>query len=72
MKLKFGHLFSDIFISIYIAFTLYLRFAYEAYNQVSPFESLVIGLSFLTIIIVLIKLKILNPTGFGLFKSKNE
>jgi hypothetical protein len=71
MKLKFGPLFSDIFISIYIAFTLYLRFVYEANNQVSPIHSLVMGLSFLTIIIVLVKIKILNPNWFGLFKSKN-
>ncbi len=72
MKLKFGALFSDIFISIYIIITLYLRFAYEASNPVTPLESMVMGISFVIIIIVLIKLKIFNPNWFGLFKSKNE
>ena len=72
MKLQFGPLFSDIFISVYIVITLYLRFEYESQLQLTPLNSFVMGVAFLVMILVLMKFKILNPNWFGLFNSKNK
>ena len=71
MKLKLNPIASDIFICIYAIVTLYLRFKYENQVQLSPLNSMLIGASFVVIIWALIRLKILNPEWFGLFKSKN-
>ena len=72
MKLKLGPLTSDIIIVIYAVVTLYFRFKLENESNISTVNSLVIGLSFVLIIWVLIKLKILNPSWFGLFKNKEK
>ncbi len=72
MKLKLGPLTSDIIIIIYAVVTLYFRFKLENESNISTVNSLVIGLSFVLIIWVLIKLKILNPSWFGLFKNKEK
>ncbi|WP_341221957.1 hypothetical protein [Polaribacter atrinae] len=70
MKFQLNPLTSDIFISIYLVSTLYFRFKFEDNGNVDPILSVVLGLSFVTIIWALIKLKILNPNWFGLFDSK--
>lgn len=72
MKLKLGPLTSDIIIVIYAVVTLYFRFKLENESNISTVNSLVIGLSFVLIIWVLIKLQILNPSWFGLFKNKEK
>ncbi|MGV6860417.1 MAG: hypothetical protein ACWA41_01530 [Putridiphycobacter sp.] len=72
MKFKLGPLASDIFITVYLAVTLYFRFQFETGKDISPLHSVVIGLSFIVIIWALIKLKILNPNWFGLFKNKQS
>jgi hypothetical protein len=70
MKFQFSPLASDILISIYAVVTLYFRFKLENNTNVSFLNSIVMGVSFVVIIWVLIKLKILNPNWFGLFNSK--
>lgn len=70
MKIRLSALASDIIISVYIAVTLLLRFNYEAQVSVDPFTSIIIGISFVVILWVFIKLKVLNPNWFGLFTSK--
>ncbi|WP_396601459.1 hypothetical protein [Algibacter sp. R77976] len=70
MKFRIPPLASDIIISIYAVFTLYLRFKFEQDTIVSPMNSIVMGVCFVLIIWVFIKLKILNPNWFGLIKSK--
>ena len=71
MKFQLKPLASDIFISVYIVATLYLRLKLENESSVSPLTSLVIGLLSVFIIYAFIKLKVLNPGWFGLFGSKN-
>lgn len=71
MKFRINPLMSDIVISIYIAVSLYFRFKLEDENGVSPMVSLVMGALLLLFLWALIKLKILNPNYFGLFKTKN-
>jgi Mn2+/Fe2+ NRAMP family transporter len=61
---------SDILISAYVVVTLFLRIKFENKAAVSPWESIIMGLCFIVIIWALIKLKVLNPNWFGLFKSK--
>ena len=70
MKFRIPPLASDIIISIYAVVTLYLRFNFEQNAIVSPMNSIVMGICFVLIIWVFIKLKILNPNWFGLIKSK--
>lgn len=70
MKFRINPLVSDIIISIYILVTLYLRFKFENDTPISTVNSMVIGVCFVLIIWVLIKLKVLNPNWFGLFNSK--
>lgn len=71
MKLRLNPLVSDIIISIYVLITLYVRFKFENNTQVSIINSVVMGICFLVILWVLIKLKVLNPNWFGLIKTKN-
>lgn len=70
MKLKLSPLISDIFILVYIAITLYIRFKLENQIQLNPLLSIFIGLIFVLFIWALIKVKVLNPNWFGLFNSK--
>lgn len=70
-RLRINALASDIIISIYVIVTLYFRFKLESEIATGPVESLVMGVCFVVIIWALIKLKVLNPGWFGLFKSKN-
>ncbi|WP_250432491.1 hypothetical protein [Hanstruepera flava] len=70
MKFRINPLASDIIISIYVLITLYLRFKFENDTPISTVNSMVIGVCFIVIIWVLIKLKVLNPNWFGLFNSK--
>lgn len=72
MKFQIPPLASDIIISVYAIISLFLRFKLENENPVSPLESIVMGACFVVIIWVFIKLKILNPHWFGLFKTKNS
>ncbi|TYP96277.1 hypothetical protein C7447_10827 [Tenacibaculum adriaticum] len=72
MKLQLSPLVSDIFICIYILVSLFFRFYFESKTDVGPINSIVIGASFVVIIWSLIKLKILNPNWFGLFKPKKN
>ena len=69
-RLRLNALASDIIISVYAIFTLFLRFKYESEATTGAIESVVMGLCFVVIIWVLIKLKVLNPNWFGLFNSK--
>lgn len=70
MKLRLNPLASDIFICVYAIVSLYLRFKYENETQISTMNSIVMGICFVVILWVLIKLKILNPNWFGLFNAK--
>lgn len=71
MKFSLNPLYSDIFITIYVVVTLYLRFSFEHNNYaVSPALSIVFGLCFVAFLWSLIKLKFLNPNWFGLFGKK--
>ncbi len=72
MKFQISPLLSDIFISIYILISLYIRFEWENNNVVSTGQSLAVGASFVVFIWALIKLKVLNPNWFGLFHSKTS
>lgn len=72
MKIRINPLASDIIISIYVITTLYLRFKFESQTYTSPMLSIVLGICFVVIIWVLIKLKVLNPNWFGLLNSKNK
>ena len=70
MKISLNPIASDIFISVYVIITLFLRFKFESETPISPMNSLVMGVCFVVVIWVLIKLKFLNPNWFGLFNSK--
>ena len=73
MKFRINPLASDIIVSIYAIATLYLRIIFQNNADVSPMLSIVIGICFVVILWVLIKLKVLNPNWFGLLnfnKSK--
>ncbi len=72
MKLKLSPLVSDIFISVYAVISLYIRFKLESETPISTINSMVIGVCFVVIIWVLIKLKVLNPNWFGLFNYKKK
>lgn len=69
-QLRLNGMTSDILISAYVVITLYFRFKLESKTATGPVESLVMGACFVVILWVLIKLNILNPNWFGLFKSK--
>lgn len=71
-RIRINALTSDILISIYVILTLYFRFKLESKTATSPFESVVMGVCFVVIIWALIKLKVLNPNWFGLFKTKKS
>jgi hypothetical protein len=70
MKLRINSMASDIIISIYVVATLFYRFKFEFETPISAINSMVMGICFIAIIWVLIKLKVLNPNWFGLFNSK--
>ncbi len=72
MKFQLNPLASDILISIYAVVTLFFRFKLENNTEVSYLNSIVMGVSFVVIIWVLIKLKVLNPNWFGLLNKKNK
>ncbi len=72
MKVRFTPLVSDIIISVYAIVSLYIRFQLENETSISAMNSITIGLCFVVILWVLIKLKVLNPNWFGLFKQKND
>ncbi len=69
-RLLLNALTSDVIISIYVIVTLFFRFKLESEITTGTLESVVMGLCFVTIIWVLIKLKVLNPNWFGLFNTK--
>ena len=70
MKIQLSPLVSDIIICIYVVVSLFIRLKLEFETYTSPINSLAIGISFLVILWVLIKLKVLNPNWFGLFNTK--
>lgn len=70
MKLRLNPLTSDIVISVYVIVSLFLRFKFENETPISPMNSIVMGVCFVVIIWVFIKLKVLNPNWFGLFNPK--
>ncbi len=69
-RLRLNALTSDVIISVYVIFTLFLRFKFESEVATAPLESIIMGLCFVVIIWALIKLKVLNPNWFGLFNKK--
>ena len=70
MKFRLSPLASDIVISVYVIVSLFLRFKFESETPISPMNSIVMGVCFVVIIWVFIKLKVLNPNWFGLFNPK--
>lgn len=72
MKIQLSPLASDIFICVYVGISLFIRLKLEFETYISPIHSLIIGACFLTILWVLVKLKVLNPNWFGLFKTKKS
>lgn len=72
MKFKLSPLQSDIFITVFIIISLGFRFNYEFNQQISPLNSIAIGVAFIVMIWALIKLGFLNPNWFGLFDSKEK
>lgn len=70
MKFQLSPKASDIIICVYAVVTLYLRFSLESKHAVGPVESIIMGLSFVVIAYVFIKLKVLNPRWFGLLTPK--
>ena len=70
MKLRLNSLTSDIIISVYVIVSLFLRFKFESETPLSPMNSIIMGVCFVVIIWVFIKLKVLNPNWFGLFNPK--
>lgn len=71
MKFRLGPRWSDLIITIYIVVSLYLRIRLENHYQVSPLTSLLIGFSLIGILLILLKVKVLNPDWFGFFKHKS-
>jgi Mn2+/Fe2+ NRAMP family transporter len=71
-RLQLNGITSDVLISVYVVITLYFRFKLESETATGPIESLVMGLCFVVIIWVLIKLRFLNPNWFGVFNSKTQ
>jgi hypothetical protein len=71
-RLRLNGTTSDILISAYVVVTLYFRFKFENASPTGVLESIVMGLCFVVILWVLIKLKFLNPNWFGLFNSKTS
>lgn len=71
-RFQLNALTSDILISIYVIVTLFIRFKFENDFATSALESLVMGVCFVLLIWVPIKLKLLNPNWFGLFNSKTS
>lgn len=71
-RLQLNALTSDVLISIYVLVTLFIRFKYENEFATGALESLVMGICFVLLIWVPIKLKVLNPNWFGLFNSKTS
>lgn len=72
MKIQISPKISDIIILIYVVVTLAFRFYYESQQNITPGLSIALGLSFLLFPVVLIKMRVLNPNWFGMFKSKNH
>jgi len=73
MKISLNPKASDIFIAIYVAITLFIRFKFEHNNYaISPGLSIIFGICGIAFLWSLIKLKILNPNWFGLFSIKSQ
>lgn len=71
MKFQIKPRTSDVLITIYVVLTLFYRIRFEQQAGVTPIQSLVIGLCLVAMPWSLIKLKILNPSWFGLFNPKS-
>lgn len=67
-----GRLASDIFVTLYVAATLYVRFLLEPQLHGHILVSVALGAFALLFLWALIKSKIINPSFFGLLPSKNE
>lgn len=72
MKLQLGHIASDIFITIYVLVTLFGRIYIEPYLKGNFLISIFLGIFALLILWVLVKIKFLNPTWFGLNNNKKQ
>ncbi len=74
MKFGLGQKASDVFVVIYLAATLFLRFVLEPQLRGHLLISIGIGLFALLFLWALSKSKIINPSWFGLLgdKSKKE
>lgn len=71
-RFSLGSTASDWFIAIYITITLGLRFILEPQLQGYYIISLALGAFALLFLWALIKSKVLQPTYFGFFPSKQE
>ena len=73
MKISLNPKASDIFIAIYVAITLFIRFKFEHNNYaVSQGLSIIFGVCGVAFLWSLIKLKFLNPNWFGLFSVNKK
>jgi|APTNR8051073442_1049403.scaffolds.fasta_scaffold00229_4 hypothetical protein len=61
---------SDVFVTLYIAATLYLRFVLEPQLQGRYFISLALGAFALLFLWALIKSRFIRPTFFGLMPPR--
>lgn len=65
-------LISDVFVTLYLAGTLYFRFLLEPQIQGHYLVSLGLGAFALLFLWALTKSKIINPSFFGLITAKKE
>jgi hypothetical protein len=72
MKFGLGKKSSDVFVVIYLAASLYLRFILEPQLGGHIIISIGIGLFALLFLWALAKSKIINPTWFGLFGNNEK
>lgn len=63
---------SDVFVTLYLAATLYFRFLLEPQIQGHYLVSLGLGAFALLFLWALTKSKIINPSFFGLIPAKKE
>ena len=72
MKLQLGRKASDVFVVVYIAGTLLLRFFLEPQLQGRFLISIALGAFALLFLWALAKSKLINPSWFGLLPSPKE
>lgn len=72
MKWQLGRKASDVFVVVYVAGTLLLRFFLEPQLQGRLLISIALGAFALLFLWALAKSKLINPSWFGLLPSRKE